>query len=258
MVCNACGATIAEKAIVCYRCGAPTAAPAARSASPAGRRVRPATIASGVLAVALGALTLVVPDDSTSSAGGGRGSDPRRVEHRVVLAEAVALARNQVVGLELRAKDVGHDTARRVLNVLGVELHAEVIELRDDDGIAGRGPRRRMCADPAFLELTSIWWLRRLLVTTTVSCALRPCGGDGKAVVLRPECHVPNRRPELRVELLRLGLGLLDQWLKKSGPRSVMSRSLRRAWALAVFAWRCSSLSLLTKSSTQSVMVDEV
>jgi hypothetical protein len=74
MVCNACGATIAEKAIVCYRCGAPTAAPSARSASPAGRRVRPATLASGVLAVALGTLTLVVPDDSTAQLAAGAGA----------------------------------------------------------------------------------------------------------------------------------------------------------------------------------------
>lgn len=29
MVCGTCGATIAAKAIVCYRCGAPTAIPAA-------------------------------------------------------------------------------------------------------------------------------------------------------------------------------------------------------------------------------------
>ena len=28
MLCTTCGATIAEKAIVCYRCGAPTALPA--------------------------------------------------------------------------------------------------------------------------------------------------------------------------------------------------------------------------------------
>ena len=74
MVCNACGATIAEKAIVCYRCGAPTAAPAARPAPAAGRRARPAALASGVLAVALGALTLVVPDDSTSQLAVGAGS----------------------------------------------------------------------------------------------------------------------------------------------------------------------------------------
>jgi hypothetical protein len=74
MVCNACGATIAEKAIVCYRCGAPTAAPTARPSSPAGRRVRTGPIASGVLAVALGALTIVAPDDSASQLAAGAGA----------------------------------------------------------------------------------------------------------------------------------------------------------------------------------------
>ena len=43
----------------------------------------------------------------------------------MVVAETVALTRNQVVGFELRAKDVGHDAARCVLNVLGIELHAK-------------------------------------------------------------------------------------------------------------------------------------
>jgi hypothetical protein len=75
MVCSSCGATIADKAIVCYRCGAPTAAPTARSAPSAGRRgsARPAAIASALVAVALAALTLIVPDDSISqiAAGGG-------------------------------------------------------------------------------------------------------------------------------------------------------------------------------------------
>ena len=74
MTCGSCGATIAEKAIVCYRCGAPTAAPVARSTSSVGRGVRPAAIASAVLAVALGALTLVVPDDSTSQLAAGAGA----------------------------------------------------------------------------------------------------------------------------------------------------------------------------------------
>lgn len=74
MVCNNCGATIAEKAIVCYRCGAPTAAPAARAASSTRRGARPATIASGVLAVALGALTLLVPDDTTSQVAAAAGA----------------------------------------------------------------------------------------------------------------------------------------------------------------------------------------
>ena len=33
MVCGSCGANIADKAIVCYRCGAPTAAPARAAAA---------------------------------------------------------------------------------------------------------------------------------------------------------------------------------------------------------------------------------
>jgi hypothetical protein len=74
MTCGSCGATIAEKAIVCYRCGAPTASPGARTAPSAARGMRPATIAAGVLAVALAALTLVVPDDSTSQLASGAGA----------------------------------------------------------------------------------------------------------------------------------------------------------------------------------------
>jgi hypothetical protein len=39
MVCRNCGATIAEKAIVCYRCGAPTALPVLeQKPSPSSRR----------------------------------------------------------------------------------------------------------------------------------------------------------------------------------------------------------------------------
>ena len=74
MTCGSCGATIAEKAIVCYRCGAPTASPGARSTPSAARGMRPATIAAGVLAVALAALTLAVPDDSTSQLAAGAGA----------------------------------------------------------------------------------------------------------------------------------------------------------------------------------------
>ncbi len=33
MICRSCGAEIADKAIVCYRCGAPTAAPAPQRAA---------------------------------------------------------------------------------------------------------------------------------------------------------------------------------------------------------------------------------
>jgi hypothetical protein len=38
MTCRSCGATIADKAIVCYRCGAPTALPAGGPARPSRRR----------------------------------------------------------------------------------------------------------------------------------------------------------------------------------------------------------------------------
>ena len=39
MICSSCGATIADKAIVCYRCGTPTAIPAtARPDRPGPRR----------------------------------------------------------------------------------------------------------------------------------------------------------------------------------------------------------------------------
>jgi ribosomal protein L40E len=63
MICNSCGATIADKAIVCYRCGAPTAAPkpseAARKAAGAAAR-RPWVALLLVLAgLAFGAWTLL-------------------------------------------------------------------------------------------------------------------------------------------------------------------------------------------------------
>ena len=53
MVCRQCGTQIADKAIVCYRCGTPTAEPGARP--PAGRRGMargPAALALLVLVVA--------------------------------------------------------------------------------------------------------------------------------------------------------------------------------------------------------------
>jgi hypothetical protein len=73
MTCVSCGATIADKAIVCYRCGAPTATPAPRSTPPASG-VRPATVASGILAAALGTMTFLVPDDSVSQLVAGAGA----------------------------------------------------------------------------------------------------------------------------------------------------------------------------------------
>jgi hypothetical protein len=52
MVCRQCGTQIADKAIVCYRCGTPTAAPSARPK--AGRR----PLARGPAALALVVLIL--------------------------------------------------------------------------------------------------------------------------------------------------------------------------------------------------------
>jgi hypothetical protein len=49
MVCGTCGATIADKAIVCYRCGAATAAPAA--GRPAARRAGPPWIVVVLLVI---------------------------------------------------------------------------------------------------------------------------------------------------------------------------------------------------------------
>jgi hypothetical protein len=52
MVCRSCGATIAEKAIVCYRCGTPTAADPAslRPRAPAPRRRRARLVLAAVVA----------------------------------------------------------------------------------------------------------------------------------------------------------------------------------------------------------------
>ena len=59
MKCRQCGTDIAEKAIVCYRCGTPTAAPAARPAR--GRRRLPPWLTWLLTAVAVVAAALVVP-----------------------------------------------------------------------------------------------------------------------------------------------------------------------------------------------------
>ncbi|HYN07583.1 MAG TPA: hypothetical protein VES67_09355 [Vicinamibacterales bacterium] len=50
MKCRSCGTEIAEKAIVCFRCGTPTDLPAA-PARPAARRGRPAWIAVPIVLV---------------------------------------------------------------------------------------------------------------------------------------------------------------------------------------------------------------
>jgi hypothetical protein len=58
VVCGECGATIADKAIVCYRCGAPTETPVARKApaGPSGTGARRSPILG--LALVLGAVPL--------------------------------------------------------------------------------------------------------------------------------------------------------------------------------------------------------
>ena len=64
MTCGSCGATIADKAIVCYRCGAPTATPAARPARPAApRRSRAGALALLVIGVLLLVVGLLLPMD---------------------------------------------------------------------------------------------------------------------------------------------------------------------------------------------------
>lgn len=54
MTCRSCGAEIAANAIVCYRCGAPTAEPASRTAPAGGRRRwKGALVAVAVMLAAL-------------------------------------------------------------------------------------------------------------------------------------------------------------------------------------------------------------
>jgi hypothetical protein len=52
VVCRACGAEIAEKALICYRCGAPTATPALKPPDPPGSST--ALVATVLVLVALG------------------------------------------------------------------------------------------------------------------------------------------------------------------------------------------------------------
>jgi hypothetical protein len=52
VICTTCGAEIADKAIVCYRCGAPTALPAAPVRRPPPRRPWAAIVVLLVLAIA--------------------------------------------------------------------------------------------------------------------------------------------------------------------------------------------------------------
>jgi hypothetical protein len=59
MTCRSCGATIADKAIVCYRCGTPTAGPPA-PARPATRARPPWAFVVALLALALTAVSVAI------------------------------------------------------------------------------------------------------------------------------------------------------------------------------------------------------
>lgn len=63
MTCGSCGATIADKAIVCYRCGAPTTAPAAPAAKTATRRFPAGGVVLLVLGVILVGVSVVLPTE---------------------------------------------------------------------------------------------------------------------------------------------------------------------------------------------------
>jgi hypothetical protein len=72
MTCRSCGATIADKAIVCYRCGTPTAGPPA-PARPATRARAPWAFLVAVLFCALTAasVAIVSPEHRTAAAVAG-------------------------------------------------------------------------------------------------------------------------------------------------------------------------------------------
>src|SRR5262245_57983722 len=69
MTCASCGATIADKAIVCYRCGAPTATPARQSQTPARRSPMTVLIAMLVVGAALLGFALIEPAGSGARLG---------------------------------------------------------------------------------------------------------------------------------------------------------------------------------------------
>ena len=63
MTCRSCGATIAEKAIVCYRCGTPTALPAELSARATARRppIRPPWLVLPLIAAIIALAVWLIP-----------------------------------------------------------------------------------------------------------------------------------------------------------------------------------------------------
>ena len=73
MICRSCGATIADKAIVCYRCGTPTAIPAAPVRPATTRAQTPWTFVALVLMAVLVTVALVImfPDHRLAAGAGG-------------------------------------------------------------------------------------------------------------------------------------------------------------------------------------------
>lgn len=60
MTCRSCGATIADKAIVCYRCGTPTALPPAPVRTPAPAQTPWAIVLAAVMVLVLTVVLAVV------------------------------------------------------------------------------------------------------------------------------------------------------------------------------------------------------
>jgi putative exporter of polyketide antibiotics len=72
VTCRSCGSEIAEKAIVCYRCGTPTAVQAPRAATPAGSRPWVLVVAAIVMIVLTVVAARLWPDYRTvASVAGG-------------------------------------------------------------------------------------------------------------------------------------------------------------------------------------------
>jgi hypothetical protein len=64
MTCDSCGAAIADKAIVCYRCGAPTATPQARPGPAASRRSAGLVIVLALAAAGLASVAVWLPEEA--------------------------------------------------------------------------------------------------------------------------------------------------------------------------------------------------
>ena len=62
MICRQCGTDIADKAIVCYRCGTATAAPVRRpSPAPSGSRLRLGLIMAALMLAIIAAAVVLLP-----------------------------------------------------------------------------------------------------------------------------------------------------------------------------------------------------